>query len=83
MSKLDFITYAKSLLIAKSNKLKSETPPNNSAAGRLDRIANTAGQASHFLAVIELRLFWLFDYSYNQSNQNNRSLYRRGMADFA
>ena len=45
-SKLDFITYAKSMLVTASTKLKSETPPNNNIAGRLDTIARTAENIS-------------------------------------
>jgi hypothetical protein len=45
-NKLDFMNYAKSMLVTASSKLKSETPANNDTAGRLDQIARTAENIS-------------------------------------
>ena len=45
-TKIDFISYAKSMLVKASNKLKSQTPPDNATAGRLDTIARTAENIS-------------------------------------
>jgi hypothetical protein len=45
-TKIDCTTYLKSTLTAASNKLKSQTPPDNTTAGRLDQIVRTAENIS-------------------------------------
>ncbi|MET4341185.1 hypothetical protein ABIC08_002770 [Bradyrhizobium sp. RT9b] len=45
-NKIDFITYLKSTLAAASRKLQSAQAPDLAAAGRLDRVVNTAENIS-------------------------------------
>ena len=45
-TKIDFITYAKAMLVTASSKLKSAQPPDIDTARRLDQIVRTAEDIS-------------------------------------